>query len=607
MIKPDITFALVQTFHRHGKNHFSSFLPLIADCALQLDEEYILIEAIKNKCKDIYGLEIPSSVLKKILLIGKSHDIFIFDNGLIKKGRKLSEINIREPQNKYMKEHDSLISYFIEYMKNKKEIKITKDSAEKAMYTFMDENVYNLIKIGIRKASEKVTISGNEIKVSFGRFIRDAIENNNSKIIEYISDIAKGVMIYNAIYLPNLEKLEKKFSETTLILDTPLILSLLGYAGEERKIPILELVEMAHSNGAGIGVFDFTLSEVGSILDACAERLRNSHKIIYGKTIEYFIEQKFTYEEVIIFKGNLEKNLRKLQITVLEKPEYNPAYCLDEIELERCIDKNLRYKFESSKRKDIDAISATYRLRKGKPKLYLENATAIFITSNYGLVKAAQSLSNIDHNMVDLVMTEFYITNILWLKKPTKFPNLPKKRAIADIVSALQPSDILWNDFITIVEDMHSRAEITYEDVLILRTSSQTADLLIDSTNEGIDILAPASVKEILDTINHNKEAEFKKKQNDKLMKKAMKIGKNISNIISAMLVCIVLIFSFKDIIYPCINHNKIKIIYIFSYSIFLLLSILNLAIGISINIIKKSITNILSRLIFKFFCLLIN
>ena len=37
MIKPDITFALVQTFHRHGKNHFSSFLPLIADCALQLD------------------------------------------------------------------------------------------------------------------------------------------------------------------------------------------------------------------------------------------------------------------------------------------------------------------------------------------------------------------------------------------------------------------------------------------------------------------------------------------------------------------------------------------------------------------------------------------
>lgn len=602
MIKPDITFALVKTFYRYGKNQYMSFLPLLVDCTQLLPGNYISINDLQLKYKDLYGLTLPQSVIKKILLVGKNEGYFIFEGELIRKTDKISASSIRKEQEKYLLEHDYIIDNFIKYYREIKQNDITYEIAEKAMFDFMDENVYKLIKNSIEKKEESISITGNENKIAFGRFIRDAIEKLDTTTTAYVSDIAKGVMIQNAVYLPNDDSIERKFSDTWLIFDTPIILSLLGYAGKEKQLPILELLDMARSSGAKIAVYDFTISEVASVLKDCADRIKNNSSDHHGKSIEYFIEQNYSYEEILVFIGKLDKDLQKYNIAILKKLNDPQNIFMDELKLEKCIDNKLQYRHKSSKLKDIDALATTYNLRHGENNIYLENSKAIFITSNFPLVMAAKDYFYDNRQHIDIAMTEFYITNILWLKKPTKYPDLPMKRVIADIYSALQPNDVIWSSFITETEAMEERGEITYEDVITLKSSSHASDLIFDASQGGINLLSPSSIKEILDEINKNREKEILDKQDKRIKDKSRKIAILISNIFSwfiLIIVAIMLIIQAIDPIKSKILSNFLSFYFIGTLILFII-NILNVLTGTTINIIKKALIEFIESKIFK-------
>jgi hypothetical protein len=293
MIKPDVTFALITTFYKYGKTLYVSFLPLIIDCAQKIVNEYIAINDLQRKCKEIYGIDLPQNIIKRILIVGKGEGYFSIEKEIIKKNKKSDEINVSETQKKYMQEHECIVTNFITFIKSYKKIEITKDQAESAMYEFMEENVYKLIKNIIVRDTTEIKTIGHELKISFGQYLKNIIESGNETSLLYISDIAKGLMIQNAIYLPNNDSLERKFNDTFLILDTPIMLSLLGYAGKELETPIKEFVKIAISSNAKLGVFDFTISEIASILQDCSDRIKNKSNNVHGRTFEYFIEKNF--------------------------------------------------------------------------------------------------------------------------------------------------------------------------------------------------------------------------------------------------------------------------------------------------------------------------
>lgn len=602
MIKPDITFALVKTFYRNGKNQYMAFLPIIIDCTLLLDGDFVAISELQKKYVELYGLKLPISVIRKVLLMGKDEGYFEFDGPLIKKTKKQFE-SIRPEQEKYLKEHEYIIENFIKFYLETKGEKITVEIAEKAMLEFMEENVYKLIKNSIEKKNDIIPVTGDGKKIAFGRYMRSAIESGDTTTIQYISDIAKGVMIQNAIYLPNTDRIEKNFVNTLLILDTPVVLSFLGYAGIERQQPMIELIEMARESKAKIGIFDFTVSEVAAVLEDCANRIKNKSSDHHGKSIEYFIEQHFSYEEIIIFVGRLEKDLEKNGIAIIKKSNYSSDIYMDELKMEKCIDEVLQYRHRSSKLKDIDSLATTYNLRKGENSLYIENCMAIFITSNYKLIVAAKNYFKDNKQHVDIAMTDFYITNILWLKKPTKYPDLPMKRVIADIYSSLQPSDSIWASFIAETEAMRERGEITYDDVITLKTSSHSSDLLVDAEIEGINSISPSTIREILDEINSRHEKEIIKRQDDVIFENAHKRAKRIGRGISIVFLSLVLITLIIQAIDPIKNEmpEKLLSLYFIGNSILLFLSALNLYLGTTIKGLEPVLVKNIEKAIYKY------
>jgi hypothetical protein len=604
MIKPDVTFALITAFYKYGKTLYASFLPLIIDCVQKTANEYIAIDDLQKKCKEIYGIDFPQNVIKRILIVGKGEGYFSIEKEIIKKNEKIDKISVSETQKKILEEHEYIINNFITFIRSSKEIEITKDQAESAMYEFMEENVYKLIKdIIVRDAIETKT-SGHELKISFGQYLKHIIESGNEASLLYISDIAKGLMIQNAIYLPNNDTLERKFNDTFLVLDTPIILSLLGYAGKELGKPIKEFIEIAIANNAKLGVFDFTISEVASILQDCGDRIKNKSNNTHGRTLEYFIEKNFSYEQIVIFKDRLLVDIRKHNIEILTKPEYFEDYYMDEIKLEKCIDKHVKYRHEGAKRKDIDALATTFNLRKGKNNIYLEESKAIFITTNYGLVKSAKEYFYKDRQHIDIAMTDFYITNVLWIKKPIKYPDLPLKRIIADIFSSLQPSDAIWNAFITEVDSMEENGDLTYSDVIALRTSYNLSDKLFEAEENGITSFSPSTIKEILGKIDRDKEEYFKQKNLKKINEKSDKIADFIAKFLSIVLFIFLLIYNIVQLFEP-IKYKLMEEIFSFYNMlsfVMLTLSLFNLLCGITINGFKKLIKKYIKKFIFYLF-----
>jgi hypothetical protein len=502
-----------------------------------------------------------------------------------------------------MNEHDQIVRGFVDWVQREKRLDLETGVAEKAMYEFMEANIYRIIKSQLLKTALDPEISGGDLQLLFGRYIKSCVASSDQVVLSYLSDISKGLMISSVLYLPNVETIERRFVDTFLVLDSPILLAALGYVGEDIKAPILELLNLATSNGAKLACLEFTLSETVSVLDACAQRVRSGARITYGKTVEYFIEQKLNYDEIMVLKNRLPSDVKKLGIEIREKPEYTPAYMIDEAKLEDIVKQRVSYRYESSRRRDVDAVSAVFRMRKGRNDGFLEESKGIFVTTNYALVMAAKEYFNTSygHLGTDIAMTDFFLTNILWLKKPTKYPELPLKRAIADVISATQPSDKLWYDFMSEAENLEKMGTITYDDVVVLRSSSEVPDLLMDSTHGGMSALSPSTIKDILGQIQHDREKEFDRKQDERLLAKAKIGAKLVANfvyVVVAMLLVLGTALSLSDLLRSRFGSwaGIVVTCLLFILAVF---SILHLLIGTTVNGLKKLLLKILQRRIY--------
>jgi len=82
---------------------------------------------------------------------------------------------------------------------------------------------------------------------------------------------------------------------------------------------------------------------------------------------------------------------------------------------------------DSAISRDVDSISAIYRLRKNKSVSNVEDTEAIFVTTSNTFVYAANDFYFKDHDQefVPPCISDFMLTNLLWLKSPNQAPSYP--------------------------------------------------------------------------------------------------------------------------------------------------------------------------------------
>jgi hypothetical protein len=350
------------------------------------------------------------------------------------------------------------------------------------------------------------------------------LQTTQSSELDFMATVIKGNMLANSIFLTDPGTYQRKFNNTSIYFDTSLVIFALGYAGEPRKWPVLELINLLKKHNAELKIFRHSLEEIIGILAACAEVFRTrSFEDSYGPSVEYFIESGYSETDIMMFLSNLESDIGNLGIEIIEKPSYDEfTNVIDENAYYEYLKEFMNYKRGLALERDVDSIAAIVRLRKGHRYIQIENCEALFVTANKALANSSRNFSdfNFQGGTAPIAMTDYELTNLVWLKDPSLSSSLPRRRLIAISYACIQPADVLWRKYLETIKALEIEGKITNDQYFLLRHSIQAKSELMERTRGVDDIFTAGTIDEILNRIEQNIRAEDISKLNDEIREK---------------------------------------------------------------------------------------
>jgi hypothetical protein len=465
--------------------------------------EKIIPEELKLWLCEDFGLEIP---LPPIILIcnrmvkrgilkrtDKKYDVIHLSADLASFEKKKVELN-----NNYR----AILTAFRAFIKEKINLEWTEEECEQGLLNYIDEYSIDCVKAFAN--GDHVPIHGKKSEKE--NFIVSSFVNHISNIspeqFRYFVTIITGRMLSNALLASDLTALGKRFIETSIYLDTPIILQILGVLGSQIKSYSDEILELFISSGASIHVFSHTLRETEYVLKS-AERFLEMPTGGRGNVIVAVREAGMSASDVTLIRSDLPKSLKAKGIEIKDTPSYaHYTEQIDEEALEQEMELvDLFYRSDAAKRTDINSIRSIFVLRKGFSPKRVEESRAILVTNNSGLAQAAFSYGRNHEELrqVSPVITDFSLTNIIWLKSPLSHPNIPQRLLLANCYSVLKPTEELWNNFLEQVDRLLDGRSITPDQHQFLRFELRVRDELMNLTLGDENGISEKIIFEILE------------------------------------------------------------------------------------------------------------
>lgn len=627
-----IALAILKVNWDIGKDYLEAFVTLVVECIRRNKSSVVSLPELQKSVYDTFGLEIPLNPMRQILkksakrgFLRKEHGVFYCNH------EKCSEVGFQDAQRKVETIFDSIITKLIKFAKNKHSIDWTQNEAVPAIHEFLRNNSLSLLFSLTEDTKQGITqISPVKPAYIVGDFISDA-QLSDQQLLEDIDVILKGNLLANALYLPDVGHVRKRFRNTKVYLDTSVIVYSVGFAGPNRSAPCLELLKLLVDYGAELCCFQNTYDEVCGILDACAARLRKGNlKDAYGPTIEYFIQSGKTASDIELMIVRLPQKLRILGITVDQKPSYKKKYQIDEQGFENALENEIHYSNPKARIHDVDCISAIARIRKRRESLFPETSWALFVTTNSALAKITRGFfpPKSSPGSVAYCITDYALGNLLWLKNPIKAPDLPRRRLIADAYAAMQPSEHLWKKYLIEITLLEQDSTISADDYYLLRYSIAAKSALMDLTQGDESVFSEGTIQEILEIAKENIKTELKHKlekeveqrqaaekrvetlqesqqiQRSKLQAKANKLAKIVKRLATVLLFALIvagILLTFPWNV-PLLTTSWLNYLLPFGLITFLLLTIANLLKGLTVNIIMEKFESFVSKSLYKKF-----
>jgi len=514
MNKKLATYAMISTNNKNDFDYLAHFEPFVIDLLKRNDWDYIEIIKLKSTLINEYKLDLPESVIKKILarltnkkIVIRERNDFLPNSYSYKTNyENLDYSNLKENITNFEKKYIHIIDMYINFCLTEYSKEKNKEQAENDVINFMEKNQMTLLQnislydtvTDYKKVDENLFLVANFIK----QLIKD-----NSPFLDDLVNITKGNMLIDTLYFDeNITNVTEKFKNTTVFFDTSIVMFALGFSGSEKERTALELINILTKNKANISMFRHNLEEIQRNLTW------TQHNLHTGKdnfdTIQYFLNLNYEAEDIEFLIHSLEIEIpKRLGIKIIDN-QFNPndyPYNIDEEALRQFLSSKINYKNDLALTTDITSISAIMRLRKGKKRLHIEDSTALFVTSNYTLSNATREFfqTKDDVTYIPPLMHDYSVSNLVWIKNPSLSPDLPKQKLIANCYEALSPSDRFWSKYIKKINELEEKKqEITNEDIVYLRFSPLSKEFIMNATLGNEDKLDTEVILSSLESID---------------------------------------------------------------------------------------------------------
>lgn len=514
---PLVSLAILKVNWDHlGRGYLDNFIPLIGEALRLSSADVVSVGDLQQQILDRFGLEIPRNSLRSVLhrAAKKSYQYVVREQHTFKPNRPaLEDLRFEEIQSMVLRHHRAAVRALVSFVRDRYDIEWADDEAEAALLSYLEEHDLDVMfAVAERTTIPTVGKSPKNAKFLVSIFVSN-VEQSDPRVFEYLETVVKGNMLANALFLPDPKTPSRKFRRTVVYLDTPVLIAAVGYAGEERRVPAVELLELLYDSGASLCCLRPTLEELQGILDACAHRIRSGQlRDAYGDTIEYFLARGCSPSDVDLLRERLPAKLRTLKVALKEKPPYRADHQIDEASFEAHLQTAVHYRNPDALRHDVDAISAIVRLRRGRQHYRVEDCHALFVTSNTSLSRAASEFFQSDARpgAIPPCITDFALTNLLWLKDPTAAADLPRHRIIADAYAAMRPPEGLWSKYLAEIAKLQEQGAVSEDDYIFLRHSHEARTALMDVTYGDEAAFIEGTVAEIRELAQERLRADLK-------------------------------------------------------------------------------------------------
>lgn len=540
-----VSYAILSVNYNEKNNFLSNFEPFVLEIIKKTNPSQISKDDLKSGLKDEFGLEIPSSIIK-IICRNLSDKGYLFTEKIYELSdryvykpdlEKIDSVNLISKSDSMVKDFNVLIESFRAFIINnfgdRENLDLSNEKLIGMVDFFVKENNVNLV-LDTTFTNKYEKDYDNYLVANFVQHINESDPNNYATFL----NIVKGNMLSESLYYNSSGNFEKKFTGSKFFFDTSFIMYAMGYSGPQRQMPCTELLNLLKVNQAELFCFERNITEVIGILTWSKHHL-NSGKDSHN-TITYFRENGINEEDIDLIISDLESSIEnQLGIKISPDSDYDHEDYSNVIDYNGFLEflsKNISYTKDISLDNDVEAVGSIMRLRKRKQPTNIEDCGAIFVTTNNTLAKKTKEYFLSQENIgIPPVLTDSVVTNLVWLKNPQLYPNLPSLKLIADCLAAINPSDRLWNKYIDKLELLTANNELIDKNKIVtLRYLPEAKKILMDKTMGDENAITEGTANEILVEIEKQRLTEIelvKEKERQKAQESIIEHKKENENL----------------------------------------------------------------------------
>lgn len=476
-----------------------------------------LVYSVEVKCQGVatekeaaaaldaeFGLKLPYAVVRDILKRAAKEKYGSYSGSEFHTNKTSVPKIVAEMQNsriQSLREQDVLIRKFSEFANSKHSLNWERSVAEGILQDYVEKNGSQLLHQSLSNLQRETESENEGNEFVFFEWVENLLENDLTSF-RWLEEMIKGAMLAMAIVLPTQLETTRKFRSTTIWLDTPLILQLLGFLGSEMREYMIEIIDLAQKQNAKIRVFSHVLNESKGVIRAAAGDIYNLEvQAKPGSVLAWFRSQKLSPTEILVLLQGIESKLLSKGIDFSDKPDHNEKNQIDEIKLEKVLQDTVKYTNNSTLKVDLESLSAIHRLRAGYVSDRLEDCRHLFLTNNDKLIRASGIFFSQSDKGWPIAMLDHIVGSLIWIKSPLSIPDLPKKRIIADALVSTHPSLNLWQNFVKEVDNLRNQQKISEEELLLMREGPEAEKVLMEVTAGGMYALNSETTLMIRDRI----------------------------------------------------------------------------------------------------------
>lgn len=346
-------------------------------------------------------------------------------------------------QDKIAEDIDNLVSSQIEFASGKN-LTLEKDEAISGLVDFL--TVYAGLKVVKPRGDSPWEES---LAACFIQSIKDPIQ------LEVIDNLTKGAVLYGAAFVKDFRnKKELAFLNTTVYLDTPVVLALLNYCEDSEGQFASEAVDLIRGAGAKISVYESTVDEVKNMLTNSYNSFNNRKYWLDYEINRMISQQGITRGELWERIMTLEADIELLGVTIVRNPDAPLDYPIDLNKLVAAISDKDGSSDSTRVKYDEKSIASIAIERRGFDKHSLFKCVSVMVTTAYSSVRSiAKWWKNDEHYKgVPPFMGLREVANSCWLIHPNEDVSI-RSSVFAACSSLMKPSDKVFKDFVTYYRD----------------------------------------------------------------------------------------------------------------------------------------------------------